>query len=666
MREVLKKLFIVSFIFIMTTFSLVACSKVNKEEEFVDNFTQLLNEKNYDAMYEHLSKSSKDYITKENFVERYKNIYSAIGAQNIKVELSENNDNKANTISYSMDTNAGKLEFDNISINIVKEDNDYKIEWNESLILGPMTKDDKVRVETSKATRGSILDRDGNKLAYDGEVNSIGIHPAVFDVNKEENLAKMAEILDISQEYIEKKLDANKNPDHLVPIVKVSIYNQDTADAVSSIEGVKVSKTTSRVYAEGEAFGSLIGYIDEIKADELEKYKDKGYNSSSKIGKKGLEQQYEDTLRAKDGAHIYLERGEEKITIAKTEPVNGNDIKLAIDSNLQKDIYSQMNYEKGASIALDPKSGEVLAMVSSPSYDSNTYVTYKTKTIANKWEENNNAQSENRANDAYSPGSTMKLITAAIGLQNEAIDLNKEINIKGKTWQKDTTWGDYYVTRVKDTNASVNLYNATKYSDNIYYAQAALNTGAERFIEGAKQFGIGEETPFEFPMGASQISNDGKLDKEILLADTGYGQGEILMTPLDIAMAYGSLGNDGKIMIPRLVISENSEAKVYKQAIDTEYVDELVKVFSGVVNDNDGSGSLAKIEGVNIAGKTGTAEIKQSKDDTNGSENGWFAAVNTDNSKIAISMIIEDLDGKSTGEYVVPMVKNVLKNYLSN
>ncbi|MGL5315165.1 MAG: penicillin-binding transpeptidase domain-containing protein [Peptostreptococcaceae bacterium] len=664
MRKLLKRLLVASTILIMSALTLTACSQQNKIEECVNNYTKLLNEKNYDNLYNYLSKSSKEYITKDEFVERYQKIYSAIGAKNFDVEMPQDYD-KTNALSYSMETNAGKLKFDNVKVNIVKEDGEYKIEWNESLILGPMTKDDKVRVETIKATRGSILDRDSNKLAYDGEVNSVGIHPKVFDTNREENLIKMAEILDISKEYIEGKLDANSNPEHLVPIVKVSIYDQEKADLVGEIEGVKVSKTSSRVYAKGEAFGSLIGYIDEIKADELEKYQDKGYNSTSKIGKKGLEQQYEDTLRAKDGAHIYLERGEEKITIAKTEPVNGKDITLAIDSELQVDIYNQMNYEKGASIAMDPKTGEILAMVSSPSYDSNTYVTYKTKSIASKWEENNNSQSENRANDAYSPGSTMKLITAAIGLQNGAIDPNKAVDIKGTTWQKDTTWGKYYVTRVKDPNKSVNLYDATKYSDNIYYAQSALNTGEEAFIEGAKQFGIGEEIPFEFPMGTSQISNSGKLDKEILLADTGYGQGEVLMTPLNITMAYSALANDGKIMAPRLVTSENSEAKVYKQAIDSKYINELTTAFSGVINDDDGSGTAAKIDGVNIAGKTGTAEIKQSKDDTEGSENGWFAAVDIHSSKLAISMLVEDLNGKSTGQYVVPMVGNVMKNYVN-
>lgn len=164
-------------------------------------------------------------------------------------------------------------------------------------------------------------------------------------------------------------------------------------------------------------------------------------------------------------------------------------------------------------------------------------------------------------------------------------------------------------------------------------------------------------------MQNSQISNNGKLDNEILLGDTGYGQGEILMTPLDVVLSYSSLVNDGNIMVPRLVISENKESKVYKNVIDKKYIEELKKCFKGAINDEDSTGYLAKIEGENLMGKTGTAEIKNSKDDNSGIKNGWFVAVNEDDPKIAISMIVENIN-KSTSEYVVPKVKNVLNYYL--
>ena len=325
-----------------------------------------------------------------------------------------------------------------------------------------------------------------------------------------------------------------------------------------------------------------------------------------------------------------------------------------------------MNNEKGASVALHPQTGEVLAMVSSPSYNSNTKVTYITKTISNKWKESEYAHNENRFNNAYSPGSTMKLITASIGLDENVLNSNDTFDIKGLNWQKSSDWGEYYVTRVKDPKKPVNLYDATKYSDNIYFADLAIKIGKDKLIEGAKKFGIGETLDFEYPMDKSQISNKGKLDNEMLLADSGYGQGEVLMTPLDVAMSYSALSNNGNIMKPRLVISENKEQKVYSEAINKENLENLISCFGAVINDEDGTGNLGKINGVNLVGKTGTAEIKKSKNDTEGSENGWFVAVNMDEPKIAISMIIEDLNGKSTASHVVPKVKNIIESYINN
>lgn len=584
-----------------------------------------------------------------------------MGVNNIKIDVGEIKDESEIPITVSMNTIGGKLKYEDVIIKLKKEDDKYKICWNESLILPDMIQGDKIRVKVSNGSRGEIFDRNDNLLAYNGEANYINIDPKLF---KNEDISDLAKVLDISEEYIEKKIKNNTNPDYAINIVKVSKYEEDKVQAALKIEGVMSQVGTSRVYAKGEAFGSLLGYIGDITAEELEKNADKGYTTSSQVGKNGLEQVYEDTLRATDGVHIYIERGEEDITIAKIKSSDGKDIKLAIDSDLQKSVYDQMDKEKGASIAMNSATGEVLAMVSSPSYDSNTMVTYKTKTIAKEWEENKNASFDNRVNNLYSPGSTMKLITASVGIENKAIDPNEKMNIEGLNWQKSPSWGNYKVTRVKDVS-SVNLYDAVVNSDNIYFADKAIKIGSENLIEGAKKFGLGADIKFEYPMSNSQISNSGAIDSEILLGDTGYGQGEVLTTPLQITMAYSALGNEGKIMTPRLVISENKEEKVYSEAIQKKYLKELQKDFAGVINDSNGSGYLCKIEGVNLAGKTGTAEIKSTKEDETGNENSWFVAVDMDNSKLAISMVMENMKDKSTSKYLVPKVKNIMKSYIS-
>ncbi|MDB8793464.1 penicillin-binding transpeptidase domain-containing protein [Romboutsia sp. 1001216sp1] len=657
----LKKILILLGVIIMITLLFVGCSNESEVKQIIDSFTKDLNDRKFDKLYENISIKSKKEISYEEFTNRYEKIYGSINARDINIKIKEIDKDLKILASMSINTIVGKLDYDNLNINLVKEDDRYKILWDESLILPNMKKGDLVRVETKKATRGKILDRNDEELAIDSNVNSVYIHPEVFNKNKIENIDKVATILDISKEYIEDTIK-DKPSSQLVHLLNVSPYENDRINNLKLIEGISIKEEVSRVYKNSEALGNLIGYIGNITKEELEK--SKGYSQTSKIGKAGLEQIYEDRLRAIDGVEAYLKRGNEKIEIGKVNQRNGEDIKLSIDSKLQDSIYNELKGDKGASIAINPLNGEVLAMVSSPSYNSNTLVTYKTKEIANKWETQNNIQFENRANDSYSPGSTIKLITSSIGLESGVINPNEYMDIKGESWQKDSSWGNYSVTRVKDTKRPVNLYDAVKYSDNIYFADKAIKLGEEDYIKGLKKFGIGEKITFEYPMQNSQISNNGKLDNEILLGDTGYGQGEILMTPLDVVLSYSALVNDGNIMIPRLVISENKESKVYKNAIDKKYIEELKKCFKGAINDEDSTGYLAKIEGKNIMGKTGTAEIKNSKDDNSGINNGWFVAVNEDDPKIAISMIVENIN-KSTSEYVVPKVKNILNYYLN-
>lgn len=661
----LSKLALIIMI-ITILFTLSGCNNKNEIKDIVNNYAKLLNEEKYGELYEMLTSESKDYIKeefggKEGFVNKYSAIYSAMGVSNIKIDVGDIKKESEIPINMSINTIAGNLKYDDIKINVKKEDNKYKLSWKENLILPNMIQGDKIRVKVTKGNRGKILDREGNLLAYNGETNYVSIDSNLFENDSINDLAK---VLDISEEYIENKIEINSNPNYAINIVKLSNYEKDKLDKVSKIEGVILQKVSSRIYAEGEAFGSLIGYIGDITAEELEKNPNKKYTISSQIGKNGLEQVYEDTLRATDGVHIYIERKDENITVAETKVSNGEDVKLAIDSKLQKEIYKQMDKEKGASIAMDSSTGEVLAMVSSPSYDSNTMVTYKTKTIAKEWEENENACFDNRSNNLYSPGSTMKLITAAIGLEDNIINPKEKMKIEGLNWQKSSSWGSYKVTRVKDVS-SVDLYDAIINSDNIYFADKAIKIGNEKFIEDAKKFGLGEDINFEYPMPKSQISNNGTIENEILLGDTGYGQGEVLTTPLQITMSYSALANEGKVMTPRLVISENDKEKVYSEAIKKEYLEELQKDFSGVISDANGSGHLCKIEGVNLAGKTGTAEIKSTKEDESGNENSWFVAVDLDDSKLAISMVMEDMKEKSTSKYLVPKVKNIIEDYLS-
>lgn len=185
---------------------------LNKEnpEDVLNTYIAYINDKNYDGMYELLSSSSKSSISKENFITKNKNIYEGIDSLDIKIDIKETKKESKNIkILYNeqMYTSAGKVDFSN-SVNLVKEDKQYKIDWSTTLIFPELKEGYKVRVKTLKANRGAIIDRDGNKLAYDGKVSSVGIVPGKLGDNKDESISKISELTGVSIETINKYLSA--------------------------------------------------------------------------------------------------------------------------------------------------------------------------------------------------------------------------------------------------------------------------------------------------------------------------------------------------------------------------------------------------------------------------------------------------------------------------
>lgn len=199
---------LVMVIIIVTVITL----NLNKEnpEDVLNTYIAYINDKNYDGMYELLSSSSKSSISKEDFITKSKNIYEGIDSLDIKIDIKETKKESKNIkILYNeqMYTSAGKVDFSN-SVNLVKEDKQYKIDWSTTLIFPELKEGYKVRVKTLKANRGAILDRDGNKLAYDGKVSSVGIVPGKLGDNKDESISKISELTGVSIETINKYLSA--------------------------------------------------------------------------------------------------------------------------------------------------------------------------------------------------------------------------------------------------------------------------------------------------------------------------------------------------------------------------------------------------------------------------------------------------------------------------
>ena len=710
-----KKFFYLLFLLIVFAIAVYFYINMTEPSKIVKKYFQLLNEKRYEEMYDLVSTS----YSKDDFVNRIKNIYEGINATNISVSITANsinefskneanltnnesskimskelkskgsytlqnaeinknlsvskeadldndyyqkesniyndnyqnesniyNDNYQNefnidrihkssnitkvSFTNSMNTVAGNITFSN-NMNVKNENGNYLIEWDSSAIFPELDENEKVKVKTNMYQRGTIYDRNNKIIAKDGEAYSVGIIKNKIDSTT--NLNKLSELLNIDKKIINDKI--NNSPDNnFIELKKFSKENQDLKLELLKIKGVMITDVKSRVYPYKEATSQLTGYVQENE------------------GKDGIEQALNDKLKGEDGKEIYIEKNENKVkSIAEKKVKNGEDIKLTIDADEQTKIYDLFKDDKGAFIKINYNTGEILALVSTPSYNANDF----SIGLSNeKWEELKNNENKilfNRCLSTYVPGSTIKPIIGAIGLDTNTFTASEDFGKSNLKWQKDSSWGDFYITTLEKYNETSNLQNALVYSDNIYFAKAALKIGKENLKLWFDKLGFNEEIEF-----IEKIPNStyGKLDSEKTTANTGYGQGELMVNPIFMASLYSSFANNGTMCKPYLIYEEKEEnkTKIFKQNIISEKTaNEIKGDLLEVVK--RGTAKECYIEGKNLYGKTGTAEIKASQNDNNGTENGWFDVFD-DDGNLYIS-VCEDVKKKNGSHYDIKL-----------
>ena len=641
-------------------------NKTNPEEIW-KSYISKINEQKYEEMYQMLSESSKQQISQEDFITRNKNIYEGIEMSDMEVQITgvEEEDSKTSKITYNstMNTEAGKVEFSNIVRLTEDKEQGYTINWSSNLIFPQLNNTDKVRVKTVKSERGEIVDKNGVVLAGEGEISSVGIVPGKLNQeSKDADIEKIASLLGTTSTSINNTLSASwVKDDSFVPIKEVSKDATELKEQLLQISGIKINTDTARVYPLGEAAAHLVGYVQNITAEELEANKDKGYTSTSIIGKAGLEKQYEDRLKGTDGLDIYIEdeNGERKAEIAKIEVQNGETIKLTIDSTIQTKLYNEIKDNQGFFVVMEPQTGALLALVSTPSYNPNDFVLGMSTEKWNSIKDNQAKPMLARYLQTYCPGSTFKPVTGAVGLTSGSLSANDTFSYSGLSWKKDG-WGEYDITTLTAYNGPKNLRNALIYSDNIYFAQAAIKIGATNFKSGLDKIKFGESIDFPLSLSKSQYSNDGNIRDEKMLADSGYGQGEILVNPIHMASIYSAFANNGNMVKPYLEVKEDNSVEYLVESAFTQEAantikDDLIQVVE------QGTATDMKVSGRTIAGKTGTAELKGSKD-AEADVLGWFdcfTADNNGNQLLVISMVenARDLGGS---HYLISKIKSAL------
>ena len=644
--------------------SLIFIINYKKPENALIRYFSLINEGKYSEL-ETFVNLPENY-SQEDFLKRNTNIYTGIDAENITIEIKnvekEKNSAKVTYVNKLKIKNQ-VVEFENIA-NFTKENLDYKIDWSSNLIFPELNDEYKVRVRAVPAKRGEIYDRNGLLLAYHGKISNVGIVPGKLSDNKEKDIEKLSELLNISVETINKELASSwVKENSFVPIKNISYDETELKEKLLEIPGIMIDSENDRVYPYKEATAHVTGYISSITADELESRKDKGYSSTSVLGKAGAERAYEERLKGKDGIGVYVE--DEKGNIVKkvieTKAQDGENIKLTIDATMQVKLYDALKEEQGFFVVMNPKTGEILALVSTPSYDPNKFILGLTN---DEWTEMSTGDGRpmySKFLGTWCPGSTMKPLTGAIGLTTETLSADDEFKYSGLSWKRDN-WTDHEITTLTAYGAKKNLRNALIYSDNIYFAQATLQIGEEKFTDGLDKLMFNQDIGFVFSTSKSQYSNTDRIVSEAKIADSGYGQGQVLVNPIHMASIYSAFENEGNMIKSYLEYEENKEIEyLVENAFSKEAANEIKEGLIQVVENPAGTGHDVKVSGVTIAGKTGTAELKATKD-AEGDTLGWFNCFTTDQ-EVEESLLIISMAKNKPTVFLKAIIRNLISSY---
>ena len=593
--------------------------------------------------YEELYNLVETDMSKEEFTNKMKSVYDGMEVSSAWVTISINLKNSdVVNLKYvtNLNTVAGKLTFSNKST-LVKVNGKYKIKWDNSFLYPKVKNNQKIRVSTLKAKRGAIYDRNKNILAKDAKAYSIGI--VAGKIKSDDDLRAISKLLNITYKDIKAELAKPYVVDGtFVHLKNIDREQQELKTALLKIPAVKIIDYDIREYPYNEKLSTLLGFVQ------------------NDDGKSGLELTFNSQLKGLNGCEIYVDDdGINVDTILKKDRVNGKNIDLTIDVKLQELIYEKFKDAESATVAMDYTTGEILALVSTPSYETNKI---SLGISDNEWNEIVNNKKKplfTRFLSKYTPGSTMKPIVAAIGLDTDSFTDTENFGKSVKTWQKDSSWKDFYVTTLEVYNGESNLEKALIHSDNVYFAKAALKIGKNLFKQELDRYGFNKPLNFE---QNTDISVYGNIDSEAKLAVSGFGQGEMEVNPIFMAKIYSAFANNGNAVTPYILQKEGNDQNTVNSVnlIKPLTADKIKNDLKKVID--EGTGKLAKIDGKNLYGKTGTAEIKMTKDDKSGEEIGWFNVF--DDNKLLIVNMVENAKKLNGSKFSVKNLREVFDKYV--
>lgn len=570
----------------------------------------------------------------------------------------------------------------------------WYLQVKEAAYYRELSQNNSVRLLKAVAPRGIVYDSQGLKVAENRAGFDLYVIPEdVKDWPKVKETLK--KLIDLDPAEIDEKLrKAKGRPKFQAIALKEDLSWEETVKIESykfELHGLMLDVSPKRSYLYGEATAHLVGYLGEISEKELDDL-DEGekYGPGDLIGKYGLEKSYEKDLKGTDGGkEIEVDAMGRKIQVINwSPPYPGNNIKLTIDMRAQLAAWQALKDRAGAAVAMDPRTGRILAMVSTPSFDSNAL---STKISAKDWKaiiENPLNVLMNRVLQAqYPPASTFKPIHAAAALQDKVITPATLI-YSGPSFRY--AGHDYRDWQVKG-HGTINVHRAIVESSDTFFYQVGLKIGVDRLAEYVKTFGFGKKTGIGLLNEKAGIVPNSVWKKKTYgvkwyegeTISVSVGQGYMLTTPLQLVNAYAAIANGGTLYEPFVVdeitsptgkvLKKYEPKEIGKAAISEQVLAYIRDALKGVVNEEKGTASSLKSANLKIAGKTGTAQvaklIKRTKNISSIAykyrDHAWFAGFAPyDDPKIVLVVLVEH--GGFGASAAVPVAREIFKAYLGD
>ena len=558
-----------------------------------------------------------------------------------------------------------------------------------------LSENNRVRLVRESAPRGLILDRTSKIIVENRPAFHLAIIPEdVKDWSKIKRV--LPNIISITENDIKAKVSkANNRPSFQAIKLKDDLTWEEIARIETfrlDIPGIVLTIEPRRIYPFGNTVAHIIGYLGEIDERQIKKLKKANYIPGDFIGKYGIEYQLEKYLRGMNGGRqIEVDAmGREIKLLRKITPIQGYHVHLTIDLDTQLAASAAMQDKVGAVIALDPHNGKILASVSAPSFDPNSFAAGIDKEQWNNLITNPfHVMEAKTIQGQYPPASTFKIITAAAALEDAVITPSTKIYAGESFWFGNKEFRDWKA----GGHGIIDVHRAIVESSDTFFYQVGLKLGIDRLAYYAKGFGLGRKTGINLINEKPGLIPSSKWKKDTYSTkwyegetiSVSVGQGYVTTTPLQILNAYAAIANGGKLYLPQLVNMVETQAgqiiwsfapqEIGRIPVSPSHIKILQDALKGVVNEEGGTGQIVRLPGIVVAGKTGTAQVVKLKENSprrkpkdtpyEQRDHAWFVGfAPVENPEIAVAVIVEH--GGFGAEAAAPVAREVIKAYLKS